>query len=386
MPLFNRSRALLHAFLASEAAGGLVLMAAAALAMIVANSQLSHGYFETLHAHAGALTVHEWVNDGLMAIFFLLVGLEIKREAAEGELATWSARILPGVCAGAGMAVPALIYIGLNAGDAHTLRGWAIPAATDIAFALAVLSLCGKGVPHSLKVFLAALAIIDDLGAVIAIAVFYTSTLSLPFLLVSAAIIAVLIALNRFGIRSLWPYLILGAVLWWAVLQSGVHATLAGVALALTIPLHNKTGSAAHAGPLHTLEHALHKPVAFLIVPVFGFANAGLSFGGLSPATLLEPVPLGVATGLLVGKTLGVFGAAALLIAAGLARKPEGSSWRQLFGVAVLCGVGFTMSLFIGALAFVEPHLQELAKLGTVAGSLVAGLIGYGFLRSQRPT
>ena len=370
-------------FLDGEAAGGIILIAAAALALIVANSPLAETYFAALHAYLGPLSVLHWVNDALMAVFFLLVGLEIKREMLDGQLSTWPRRMLPGIAAAGGMAVPALVYIAINRDNAAALSGWAIPTATDIAFALGVLSLLGNRVPASLKVFLTALAIIDDLGAVIIIALFYTSGLSLAYLAAALAVIVVLIVLNRMGVLSLVPYLVLGAVLWVLVLKSGVHATLAGVALALTIPLRATPGIAhdLEHSPLHRLEHALHRFVPLIIIPIFGFANAGVSLAGFTPATLVEPLTLGVAAGLVVGKLVGVLGASALAIKLGLADLPARAGWMQMTGIALLCGIGFTMSLFIGLLAFADnPALQDAVKVGILAGSLVAALAGAALL------
>ncbi|TDH59377.1 Na+/H+ antiporter NhaA [Dankookia rubra] len=380
----RRPFSMLRDMLDNEAAGGLVLMAAAALALVLANSPLSEAYFGALHAHLGPLSVQHWINDGLMAIFFLFVGLEIKREFLDGQLASWPRRALPGIAAAGGMAVPALIYAAFNWNDPGTLRGWAIPSATDIAFALGVLSLLGDRVPSSLKVFLAALAIIDDLGAVLIIAVFYTGSLSVLDLGLAAVVVAALVGLNRAGVLRLWPYLLLGAVLWVLVLRSGVHATIAGVALALTIPLQAAPGrpDAMDASPLHRLEHGLHRCVAFLIVPVFGLANAGLSFAGLTSEALVDHLTLGVALGLVAGKLIGVFGSAALVIRLGLADLPMGAGWLQMVGVSLLCGIGFTMSLFIGMLAFAgDPLLQDEVKVGILLGSLAAGLAGWGVLR-----
>ncbi|MBX3576504.1 MAG: Na+/H+ antiporter NhaA [Rhizobiaceae bacterium] len=371
-------------FIDSEASGGIVLMVAAALALVVANSPLAATYFGVLHAYVGPLSVSHWINDGLMALFFLLVGLEIKREVLDGQLSTWPRRVLPGIAAAGGMAVPALIYVALNAGDPSTLRGWAIPTATDIAFALGVLSLLGNRVPASLKVFLTALAIIDDLGAVIIIALFYTTGLSGAYLAGAFAVLAVLIALNRMGVLSLVPYLALGAVLWFLVLKSGVHATLAGVALAMTIPLRRAPGIASdlEASPLHRLEHGLHGIVPFVIVPIFGFANAGVSFAGMTLAALGEPLTLGVAAGLVAGKLVGVLGTSWIAIRTGLADMPANAGWSHITGVALLCGIGFTMSLFIGLLAFADsPALQDATKVGILAGSLVAALLGALVLR-----
>jgi NhaA family Na+:H+ antiporter len=369
----------------NEASGGLVLMAAAALALVVASSPLAPAYFGALHAYVGPLSVSHWINDGLMALFFLVVGLEIKRELLDGQLSTWPRRALPGIAAAGGMAVPAAIYAAFNWNDPATLRGWAIPSATDIAFALGVLSLLGPRVPSSLKVFLAALAILDDLGAVAIIAVFYAGDLSFLDLGLAAALLALLVALNRFGVLRLAPYLLLGALLWFFVLRSGVHATVAGVALAFAIPLCREPGRPddVAGSPLHRLEHALHHWVAFGVVPVFGFANAGVSFAGVTADALLSNLTLGVALGLLAGKLVGVFGAAALTIRAGLADVPMGAGWFQLVGVALLCGIGFTMSLFIGLLAFAEdPALQDEVKIGILIGSGMAGLFGWAVLRA----
>ena len=374
-------------FMDGEAAGGLVLMAVAALALVVANSPFAHVYFETLHDKVGPLSVQHWINDGLMAVFFLLVGLEIKREVLDGELASWPQRMLPGLCALGGMIVPAFVYLAFNKDNAAAMRGWAVPTATDIAFALGVLSLLGKRVPVSLKVFLTALAIIDDLGAVVIIALFYTNELSIEFLAGAAAVIALLVVLNRKGVRVLWPYLILGAILWVLVLKSGIHATLAGVALAMTLPLDATGGTTRPKdeanSPLLRLEHALYRVVPFMIIPIFGFANAGLSFEGIGVDQILAPLTFGVAGGLLVGKLIGVFGSALLVVKLGIARLPSGANWQQMFGIAALCGIGFTMSLFIGLLAFArDPILQDEVKIGILAGSFIAGILGAVILAS----
>jgi NhaA family Na+:H+ antiporter len=383
-----RPLSMLRGFLDSEAAGGLTLMAAAALALVIANSALAPGYAAALHAYLGPMSVAHWINDGLMAVFFLLVGLEIKREMLDGQLSSWSNRMLPGIAAMGGMVVPALIYVAFNAGSPGTLRGWAIPTATDIAFALGVLSLLGPRVPTSLKVFLAALAIIDDLGAVVIIALFYTGAISMTDLGLAAATFGVLVAMNRLRVGRLWPYLLVGAALWFFVLRSGVHATIAGVLLALTIPLRPTPGQPddMEHSLLHVLEHALQKPVAFIVVPVFGFANAGVSFAGIGWAALTEPLTLGIGLGLLAGKLLGVFGAAALAIRLGLAAMPFRATWTHLIGIALLCGIGFTMSLFIGLLAFAgNERLQEEVKIGILCGSLLAGLLGWLVLRIAPP-
>lgn len=380
----QRPISLLRRFIDGEASGGLVLMATAVLALLVANSPLAPAYFAALKVYLGPLSLLHWINDGLMAVFFLFVGLEIKREMLDGQLATWARRTLPGVSALGGMLVPALIYLAFTWQDPALRQGWAIPAATDIAFALAVLSLLGPRVPASLKVFLAALAILDDLGAVAIIAVFYTAGISAIDLGLAALVLAVLAGLNRMGVTRLLPYILLGLLLWVFVLRSGVHATVAGVLLALTIPLRGGQGGTddLDASPLHRLEHGLQGLVAFLVVPVFGFANAGVSLSGLGWDVLRDPLTLGVAAGLFLGKLVGVFGAAALTIRLGHAALPMGASWTQLMGVALLCGIGFTMSLFIGLLAFPDDAArQEGVKIGILAGSLVAGLAGWLVLR-----
>ena len=381
--LDQRPKSILREFLDGEAAGGIILMVAAALALIVANSPLAETYFAVLHAYLGPLSVSHWINDGLMAVFFLLVGLEIKREMLDGQLSTWPRRVLPGIAAAGGMVVPALVYVVINRDNQAALSGWAIPTATDIAFALGVLSLLGSRVPTSLKVFLTALAIIDDLGAVIIIALFYTSGLSFAYLAAAFVVIALLVVLNRMRAMKLWPYLLLGALLWVLVLKSGVHATLAGVALALTIPLERSPGIShdLEHSPLHRLEHGLHKLVPFLVIPIFGFANAGVPLGGLSFAALVEPLTLGVAAGLVLGKLIGVFGSSALAIRFGLADLPVNAGWLHMLGISLLCGIGFTMSLFIGLLAFAsDPALQDAVKVGILAGSLVAALLGAAVL------
>ncbi|WP_455274368.1 Na+/H+ antiporter NhaA [Rhizobium herbae] len=375
----GRIQSTLRQFLDNEASGGIVLMFVAALAIATANSPMADAYFHLLHVYIGPLSIQHWINDALMAVFFLLVGLEIKREMLDGQLSSWSRRVLPGAAAAGGMVFPALFYIYFNWSDPAAIKGWAIPTATDIAFALGVLSLFGKRVPASLKIFLAALAIIDDLGAVIVIAVFYTADLNVLALSGAAIVIGNLVIVNRMGVKALWPYLVLGAVLWVLVFSSGVHATLAGVILALTIPLKRTPGTpeATHAeSPLHKLEHHLHKAVAFAIVPIFGFANAGVSFAGVSMSVITEPLTMGVAAGLLLGKLVGVLGTVAVLVNLKLAELPAQASWGQMAGVALLCGIGFTMSLFIGLLAFNDPSVQDHVKIGILLGSLTSGLIG----------
>ncbi len=379
----RRPLSALRALLTSAAGGGLVLMVSAALALAVANSPLAETYFAVLKAHVGPFSVLHWINDGLMAVFFLLVGLEIKREVLDGRLRTWPDRVLPGVAALGGMMLPALVYAAVNRHSPETLRGWAIPAATDIAFALGVLALLGPRVPVSLKVFLTALAIVDDLGAVVIIALFYTADLS-PLMLGGAAVtLAALYGLNRAGVGRLWPYLALGAVLWGFTLLSGVHATVAGVLLALTVPLRLSGGRPDDpASPLHILEHAIGPWTGFLILPLFGFANAGVSLAGFTPTMLLDPVTLGVALGLFLGKQLGVFGFVLASVRLGWAQRPAGATWLQIYGVALLCGVGFTMSLFIGLLAFANaPELEGETKVGVLLGSLACMAAGALVLR-----
>lgn len=385
MPMLQPTRpfSALRDFFQNEASGGLVLMASAVLALCIANSPLAPIYFDALKTYVGGLSILHWINDGLMALFFLLVGLEIKREMLEGQLRTWPDRILPGVAAAGGMVVPALVYAALNWHSPDTLRGWAIPAATDIAFALGVMALLGPRVPVSLKVFLMALAIIDDLGAVLIIAFFYTANLNLYYLGGALLVLSLLCGLNALGWRTLTPFLLLGAVLWFLVLKSGVHATIAGVLLAMTIPLRSVPSRPSPAvpenavSPLHRLEHALHPWSSFIILPIFGFANAGVAFSGVSGSMLLEPATLGIAFGLLVGKQIGVFGAALAVIKLGWAKRPAHSSWSQLYGTALLCGIGFTMSLFIGPLAFANrPELETETKIGVFGGSLAAMAVG----------
>lgn len=363
--------------LTSEAGGGVVLMSAAAVALIVANSPASSAYFGLLQSYLAGLSVLHWINDGLMAVFFLLVGLEIKREFVEGQLATWPRRILPGFAALGGMVVPAAIYLAFNGFSGATARGWAIPTATDIAFALGALALLGSRVPVSLKIFLTALAILDDLGAVTIIALFYTDHLAAWWLAGVALMLGALFGMNRYGVRKLTPYLVIGGLLWLFTLKSGVHATLAGVALALMIPLPRASHVAGEHRPLIVLEHALQPWVAYLIVPIFGFANAGVSFAGMKWSVLLEPVTIGVTVGLFVGKQAGILLATWVAVRSKLAPLPDDASWAQLYGVALLCGIGFTMSLFIGLLAFpLSAELQDEVKVGVLTGSLISGAAG----------
>jgi NhaA family Na+:H+ antiporter len=380
-------------FFAAGSAGGIVLALATVLALAVSNSPFGVDYEafrnipgEVRIGHDGLVLAKPlilWVNDLWMALFFLLVGLEIKRELVRGELASPRQAMLPAVAALGGMLVPAGIYALINLHDPVALRGWAIPAATDIAFALGILMLLGSRVPASLKVFLTAVAIIDDLGAIVVIAFFYTANLSLPMLAAAAVGCAVLFGLNRAGVKSVLPYLLVGAIVWVCVLKSGVHATLAGVATAFAIPLR---GDDEHS-PLEMLEHTLHPWVAFVVLPMFAFANAGVSLQGLSVQTLTQAVPLGIAAGLVLGKAVGVFGSSWLLTRFAGSELPDGANRWQFFGVCVLCGVGFTMSLFIGGLAFEGqgPGYDTQVKLGVLGGSLIAGVLGtLILLRAER--
>lgn len=385
----------LREFLTSEAAGGVILMATAILAMIVANSPLADGYFHLLHTSTGPvlsdklgpMTPHLWINDALMAVFFLLVGLEIKREFVDGRLVTWQQRRLPFIAALGGMAAPALVFLAITAKSPGLSQGWAIPAATDIAFAIGVMALLGSRVPTALKLFLTTVAIVDDMGAVVIIAIAYTASIKGAALLSAAIIFGAMMAMNRAGVRNLVPYLIGFVLLWFAVLVSGVHATIAGVLAAFTVPVVTTPGTPdSPDSPLHKLEHALHPWSAFLIVPLFGFANAGISLDGFSLESLLEPLPLGIAAGLFFGKQLGIFSLIWGAVKLGIAQRPRGSTWLQVYGLSVLCGIGFTMSLFIGMLAFASsPVLIEEAKLGMIAGSLLSGVLGYVILRFAPP-
>jgi NhaA family Na+:H+ antiporter len=379
-------------FFVSDSAGGIVLGLAALAALVVSNSPLAQ-YYEAFVQLPGEVRTGDWlvlskpqilwVNDLWMAVFFFLVGLEIKREMIEGELASPKQALLPAGAALGGMVVPALIYVVLNRGDAVALRGWAIPSATDIAFALGILMLLGSRVPPSLKVFLTAVAIIDDLGAIVVIAVFYTEQLSTTMLAAAAVGVAALTMLNRGRVTAIGPYVVIGLIVWVCVLKSGVHATLAGVATALAIPMKRPDGSS----PLHDAEHALQPWVAFAVLPMFAFLNAGVSLSGVSLATLVDAVPLGIAGGLVIGKAIGVGGTSWLLVKAFGARLPAGASTRQFFAVCVLCGIGFTMSLFIGTLAFEGQGAayDTRLKIGVLGGSLLSALIGVALLWRPAP-
>lgn len=380
--LLKRPRSALRDFLRSEASGGILLMAAAALALVVANGPLAESYFSALHVMIGPMSLAHWINDGLMSLFFLLVGLEIKREFIDGHLSTWSDRALPALAAAAGMICPAAIYLAIAGSTPGLARGWAIPAATDIAFAIGVMALLGKRVPASLKLFLTTVAIVDDMGAVAVIALAYTSQIKGAALLAAGVIMGVMFVLNRIGVKRLWPYLLLAALLWLAVLLSGVHATIAGVLAASLIPIRATPGAPDSAeSPLHRLEHGLHGWVAYLVVPLFGFANAGVSLAGLGVEHVLAPLPLAVAGGLFLGKQLGVFLTLRLCALFGLAKRPSGATWVQTYGMCLLCGIGFTMSLFVGALAFSDPVLVDEVKIGVLGGSMVSALAGFAVLR-----
>jgi len=381
--------ATLQRLLRHDAASGIVLMLASALALVLANSPMA-GFYDLLLSLRGSVRIGSfgiekplllWVNDGLMAIFFLLVGLEIKREVLAGQLCDRSGAILPAAAAIGGMVVPALIYLGITwhapGARSGAASGWAIPAATDIAFSLGVIALLGSRVPTALKLFLTALAIIDDLGAIVVIAIFYTEELSWVSLAVAAAALAALVVLNLAGVRRIVWYVLVGLVLWVFVLKSGVHATLAGVTLALAIPFEARPGEES---PLIHVEHELAPWVAFGILPLFGFANAGLSFAGLSFSSMLEPVPLAIAAGLFFGKQIGVFGSAALVIRAGWAELPANAGWVALWGTSILTGIGFTMSLFIGTLAFGESDVEAVMRLGVLVGSALSAIVGTAVL------
>lgn len=374
---------MIRELLASQSSGGQVLMMAATAALFAANSVLSDQYFHLLHVQIGPMSLLHWINDGLMAVFFLLVGCEIKREFVDGEMASWPRRILPGVAAAAGMAVPALIYLAINAAQPGNRAGWAIPTATDIAFALGVMALLGSRVPTSLKLLLTAIAVIDDLGAIVVIAAFYTKGLNLVALAAAAGITAALALLSWRRVPAIWPYLVLGTGLWLAIHASGIHATLAGVITALCLPIRPTPGTPeARESPLLRVEHALAPLVGFVIMPIFGFANAGVDLRGLSLDAVLDPLVLGIAAGLVLGKQLGIFGAIMTMVRLKIVDMPANTSTRQLWGLSLLCGIGFTMSLFIAALAFgagSEP--EAAAKLGIIAGSLVAALGGLAALR-----
>lgn len=379
----NVSNSVLRRFMQSEASGGVLLMLAAVAAMLVANSPFSQAYFDALHIYVGPLSLLHWINDALMAVFFLLVGLEIKREFVAGHLSTWADRALPTIAAAGGMVVPAAVYLFVTRDSDGLARGWAIPAATDIAFAIGVIALLGKRVPTSLKLFLTTVAIVDDMGAVAIIALAYTADLQGLALLAAAGVLAVMFTLNRMRVTHLAPYLVLTVALWVAVFLSGVHATVAGVLAATMIPMRGAKSDedSERSSALYRLEHALQPWVAYVIVPIFGFANAGVSFAGIGLEHVLAPLPFGVALGLFLGKQVGIFSTVWLCVKTGLAEKPRGASWAQIYGVGLLCGIGFTMSLFIGGLAFTDALLIDEVKIGVLGGSLVSAITGYTLLR-----
>ncbi|MBE0443276.1 MAG: Na+/H+ antiporter NhaA [Psychrobacter sp.] len=377
----------IKAFFEFEAAGGIVLALAAVAAMIIANSPLHVWYEGFIHApvaiqigdFAIAKDAHHWINDGLMAVFFFLVGLELKREVLIGELSNVKQIILPAGAALGGMIAPAIVYLLFNYHEPEFWKGWAIPAATDIAFALGILSLLGSRVPNSLKVFLVSIAIFDDIGAILIIALFYTSELSLESLALAGLCLPFLYMLNRRNVTSITPYLLIGVIMWVAVLKSGIHATLAGVVLALFIPMFDRTDP--EHSPLEELEHDLHNTVAFGILPIFAFANSGISLQGAGVAELFHSVPLGIAAGLFIGKQVGVMIMCWLIFKLGISTMPRGMNYKQVYGAALLCGVGFTMSLFIGGLAFAGETTLFDERLGIIMGSIVSGIAGYIMLK-----
>lgn len=378
-----------RAFFATEAAGGIVLIAAAIAAMVLANSPMAAGYFGLIHHKLGPLSVGHWINDALMALFFLLVGLEVKREILEGELSSWQERRLPGLAASCGVLVPAAIYTAFNLNNPAAHAGWAIPTATDIAFALAILALIGSRAPASLKILLTAIAVIDDLIAVLIIALFYSGSIAVLPLVGAFVVLAIMLLLNVLRIPSLALRLVLGVAVWSGIHASGVHATVAGVLVALVIPRKALSPKVSEEPALlHKLEHGLHPWVAWLIIPLFGFANAGVSLSGISLEGETRDVAVGIGLALVLGKLLGIFGAIRIACAVGWARRPRGASWSQVFGLACLCGIGFTMSLFIGLLAFGEGSaFGDATKIGILAGSLASAFAGFLVLRfAQHPT
>lgn len=386
--MFNRAQRALIEFFRLEAAGGMVLIAAAALALGCANSPLNTAYEAFRHFPLGPKPAEWWINDGLMAVFFLLVALEIKREAVSGQLSNRAQLLLPLACAAAGVALPALLFASLNHSNPAALRGWAVPTATDIAFALGVLALLGSRVPTGMKLLLSTIAVADDLIAILIIAVFYSGSLQWLMLIAALVVVAAMLWLNRGGVKSLIPYLLLGALLWGCVLMSGVHATLAGVATGLLIPhvdKHNEIDDEIEHSPLETLEHALHPWVAFAILPLFAFANAGLALGGIGLDDALATVPLGIALGLMLGKPLGICAAALVLRSAGIARFPDGMDLRAMLGLGLLCGIGFTMSLFIAGLAYGQSQAYSDAVLGVLLASLLSAIAGLLLLRAVLP-
>ncbi len=379
----SRIFAPVRALFVSDASAGVLLILVAAAAMLAANSPLSGEYRELFYGELPWTPIpklddlHLWINDGLMAIFFFVVGLEVKRELISGQLSDPAARRLPMVAAAAGMAAPAVVFMIVSGGGQYT-SGWAIPAATDIAFAMGVLGLLGNRVPASLRLFLLTVAIVDDIGAVLVIAIFYTPTIKMMWLVASAVVLALMIGLNRMRVGQFWPYILLALVLWYCVLNTGVHATIAGVLAALTIPLQRPDGNSM----LERLEHGLAPWSAYLVVPVFGFANAGVSFEGMGLESLLDPLPFAIAAGLVVGKQVGIFSTVWIAEKTGFAPRPDNATWPEIWGVSILCGIGFTMSLFIGGLAFPgSPFLIEEAKIGILTGTAISAILGFTILR-----
>lgn len=384
---------ILEEFIKKESTAGVLLIFVTILALILQNSGLSGVYSSFLHTHVeirfGDFQIAKplllWVNDGLMAVFFFLIGLEVKREVIEGHLSTLRQVALPGIAAIGGMAVPALVFVAFNQGEEFSMKGWAIPTATDIAFALGILSLLGNRVPLSLKVFLMALAIIDDLGAIVIIALFYTSELSTASIIIASIALVVLFIMNRLGVAKKAAYILVGIVLWVSVLKSGVHATLAGVALAFMIPLSSTGANGKTFSLSKELEHDLHVWVAFMILPLFAFVNAGVDLRGISIDEMFTPVPMGIMLGLFIGKQVGVFGFSWLAIKMGIARLPDGGNWKQLYGVSILTGIGFTMSLFIDSLAYNDTQIYHFSdRLAILLGSFLSGIVGYLVLRGSK--
>ena len=388
--MVSRIAPMLRDFMQKESAGGITLIFAAFAALIIANSPLLGAYKAWLDipivAGFGGFVIDKplllWVNDGLMAVFFFLIGLEVKREVLDGQLSSWNKASLPLVAAIGGMAIPALVFLAINSGHPENTAGWAIPAATDIAFALGILALLGPRVPVALKALLLAIAVIDDIGAVTIIALFYTGEIDTGYLMMGGAVFIAMLVVGRFKVASSIPYVLLAILMWAFILKSGVHATLAGVAAALTVPMVARNGER----PLEHMEHALHPWVAFLVIPIFGFANAGVTLIGLDPMDALAPLPLGIALGLLIGKQAGILGFAWLAVKTGIASLPERVNWRQIHGLSLFAAIGFTMSLFIGNLAFASPEQVDAVKLGVLSGSTIAAIAGFFLLRSALPT
>jgi NhaA family Na+:H+ antiporter len=372
-----------RALFVGDASAGVLLIIVAAAAMLAANSPFYSEYKQLFYGELPWTPIpklddlHLWINDGLMAVFFFVVGLEVKREMVSGQLSDPASRTLPMVAAAAGMAAPAMVYLIVSGGGEYA-NGWAIPAATDIAFAMGVLGLLGNRVPASLRLFLLTVAIVDDIGAVVVIALFYTPTIKFVWLVASVVVLACMVGLNRFRVSVFWPYILLSLVLWYCVLHTGVHATIAGVLAALTIPLRRRDGNSM----LEKLEHGLAPWSAYLVVPIFGFANAGVSLSGIGAEALFDPLPYAIAAGLVIGKQVGIFSTVFLLDKTGIAKRPEGASWPEVWGISILCGIGFTMSLFIAGLAFPgKEMLIEEAKIGILSGSAISAILGFIVLR-----